>query len=121
MVDSSALTSTIQRAAGHDFAPTYRAFLSLHKSWMNCFGSLTLVGTGPADFSGALWAYDVRTRRADGEMTLRNWDISYGAQDPTFAPFTELVEWLQNEAEQLLRDTQEAIKNPRLGSDDEDD
>jgi SMI1-KNR4 cell-wall len=53
-----------------------------------------VIGT---DFSGAHWVFDTRTRRSNGEMKLVFWDISYGAQDPTFAKFHEFLDWVTGE------------------------
>jgi hypothetical protein len=49
-----------------------------------------VIGT---DFSGAHWVFDTRTRTSNQEMKLTFWDISYGAQDPTFDRFDELLDF----------------------------
>lgn len=77
-----------------------------------------VIGT---NFSGALWVYDAYSRRSDGEMTLRHWDISYGAQAPEFATFRDFLEWASSEAQERLRHTREAIENPNESTDDDDD
>jgi hypothetical protein len=49
-----------------------------------------VIGT---NFGGFQWAYDTRKRRADGEMKLVYWNISFGAQDPTFDTFHDFLDW----------------------------
>ena len=45
------------------------------------------------NLSGFHWVYDTRTRDAKGEMKLVYWNISYGAQDPTFTNFQDFLSW----------------------------
>jgi len=74
-----------------------------------------VIGT---EFSGSLWVYDTRTRGADGEMKLTFWEMSYGAQDPTFETFDQfLASWI-SEVDYRL----EHARRPDDGDgDDEDD
>ncbi len=55
-----------------------------------------VIGT---NFRGTLWVFDTRTRSAKGEMKLTFWNISYGAQKPTFEKFPDLVEWAIKEVD----------------------
>ena len=43
------------------------------------------------NFAGEHMVYDATTRRSDGEMTLKTWDIGYGAQDPMYESFEEFL------------------------------
>lgn len=56
------------------------------------------------DFRGALFAFDARTRDANQEMKLTFWEISYGAQNPTFTNFYEYLDWALGEVEFRLED-----------------
>lgn len=51
------------------------------------------------DFRGALWVFDTRTRDTNGEMKLTFWEMSYGAQEPAFKNFIELLDWAMGEVE----------------------
>ena len=164
-----------EQRLGLAFPPSYREFLSLHRSWEHFWADFTLIGTGDseteraraeveeyvteqaedlrkklgkgftpegiaaweakekrfiylanqlvigANFAGDLWVYDTRSRRPDGEMTLTQWDISYGAQEPEFSTFGEFMEWARSEVENRIQQTREALANPRQHAEDDDD
>lgn len=111
-------TADLQKELGNDFsAQGIRAWEAEQERFIHLADQL-VIGT---DFSGALWVFDTGSRRADGEMTLKSWDISYGAQEPEFANFGEFLDWAMFEAEDRLHQTREAIENPTESTDDDDD
>ncbi len=75
---------SLRRQLGADLSPEAITAWESKEPRNLCLANQLIIGT---DFSGALWAYDTRTRRENGEMTLVFWELSYGAQDPTFERF----------------------------------
>jgi len=61
-----------------------------------CLANHLILGT---DFSGAVWVYDTRTIGRDKEMKLVFWEISYGAQDPTFDRFDAFLDFAIGEVD----------------------
>jgi cell wall assembly regulator SMI1 len=51
------------------------------------------------NFRGFHWVFDTRTRRANDEMKLVYWNISYGAQEPTFERFQDFLDWAIGEVD----------------------
>jgi len=73
------------------------------------------------DFGGEHWVYDLRTRRADGEMTIVKWTIDSGVQEePKFQTFLEFLEWNRDEVVGRLAWTVERIANPSKAGEDDD-
>lgn len=65
------------------------------------------------DFRGAVLAFDTRTRDANQEMKLTSWEMSYGAQDPTFTNFYEYLDYALGEVEFRLEDLKGAAKSAK--------
>jgi cell wall assembly regulator SMI1 len=57
-----------------------------------------------ADFRGAAWVFDTRTRDANQEMKLTFWEMSYGAQEPVFQNFDEYLDFAIGEVAFRLED-----------------
>jgi len=57
-----------------------------------------------ADFRGAAWVFDTRTRDANQEMRLTFWEMSYGAQEPAFQNFYEYLDFAIGEVDFRLED-----------------
>ena len=75
------------------------------------------------NFGGEHWVYDTRTRRADGELTLVNWTLDYGAQEPMFQTFLEFLEWTCSEVAARVTWLEARQANPSTADagDDDDD
>jgi hypothetical protein len=110
--------SDLQRKLGDDFSATAVSAWETEEERNLYLANHLVIGT---DFSGALWVYDTRTRRKDGELTLRFWEISYGAQEPNFSTFYEFLDWALSEAVARLEWTQQAVANPKAQKDEEED
>jgi cell wall assembly regulator SMI1 len=103
-------TNLLKKRLGELSAATIAAWESKEEQNLYLPNHL-VVGT---DFSGAVWVYDTRTRRADGEMKLTFWEMSYGAQDPTFETFDQfLASWID--------EVDFRLEHARKADDDEED
>jgi hypothetical protein len=111
-------TDDLRKKLGKGFAPESIAAWEAREKRLICLANQLVIGT---NFAGALWVYDTRSRRPDGEMTLTQWDISYGAQEPEFSTFDEFMEWARSEVEHRIQQTREALTNPTQHAEDDDD
>lgn len=68
------------------------------------------------DVSGAHWVFDTRTDVSGQEPKLTMWNISYGAQEPTFKKFEEFIDFAIGEVDFRLNN----IKNPPPQKDEKD-
>ncbi len=83
-------TATLQRKFGGTLSAEAIASWESEEERNLYLANHLVIGT---DFSGAHWVFDTRTRTPSQEMKLTFWDISYGAQDPAFERFDELVDF----------------------------
>jgi hypothetical protein len=101
-------TSRLRRRLGNDFSAAGVGKWEAEEERNLYLAKHLVIGT---DFRGAHWVFDTTRRRADGELTLVYWDISYGAQEPMFASFYEFLDWaLATTAARLEWTKQEVAK-----------
>jgi len=111
-------TGDLRKRLGENFTANGIAAWEAKEKRFIYLANQLVIGT---DFAGVLWVYDTRSRRSDGEMTLTQWDISYGAQEPEFSTFGEFIQWARSEVENRIQLTREALANPRPATGDDDD
>lgn len=106
-------TQKLKRKFGDGFSPEAIQAWESEESRNLFLSNHIVIAT---DVSGAHWVFDTRTRRPDQELTLTMWNISYGAQDPTFHSFGDFIDFAIGEVDFRL----ENIKNPTPDTEQED-
>jgi hypothetical protein len=83
-------TEKLKRKFGENFSPeTIKTWES--EETRNLFLANHIVIA--TDVSGAHWVFDTRKRGENQELKLTMWNISYGAQDPTFNRFEDFIDF----------------------------
>ncbi|MBC8871647.1 MAG: SMI1/KNR4 family protein [Planctomycetes bacterium] len=108
-------TSRLRRKLGDDFSAAAVATWESEEERHLYLANHLVIGT---NFSGAHWVYDTRTRRKDGELTLVHWDISYGAQEPSFSTFYEFLEWALSVVVERLEWTKQEVAKAKKEQND---
>jgi hypothetical protein len=108
-------TSRLRRRLGDGFSATAVSAWESQEERNLYLANHLVIGT---NFSGAHWVYDTRTRRKDGELTLVYWNISYGAQKPTFPTLYEFLDWALSEAMARLEWTKQDVAKAKERQDD---
>jgi cell wall assembly regulator SMI1 len=106
-------TSRLQRKLSGDFAEAVLTWESKEERNLYLANHLVIA----TDFSGKHWVYDTNSRRADGELRLVYWNISYGAQEPFFSTFYEFLDCALSEATARLEWTKKDVTD---SGDDQD-
>jgi SMI1/KNR4 family protein SUKH-1 len=89
-------TSKLKNKFGDSFSPQSITAWEAEEPRNLYLANHLVIGT---NFGGFHWVYDARTRQPNGEMKLVYWNISYGAQDPTFTRFHDFLDWATGEVD----------------------